>query len=239
MPYAIDKKRWLALLALAIAAVLAAQPRPRSSAADLRREFSSKFVAAAIERTHHAVRYDPAYVRIAYPGGDVPAETGVCTDEVIRAYRAVGVDLQKDVHEDMVANFNAYPTKWHRISPDANIDHRRVPNLMVFFSRKGEVLPITDRAHDYSPGDLVTWDLGRGQTHIGIVVDKKGLFSRRYMIVHNIGAGPKMEDVLFAWKITGHYRYFGLESAVRALTPESERINQNLPVEPLRAAQKN
>ena len=164
---------------------------------------------AAVERTHHSVRYDPTYVRLPYPGGDVPEGTGVCTDEVIRAFRSVGIDLQKDVHEDMAANFSAYPAKWHRTGPDPNIDHRRVPNLAVFFSRKGEVLPITDRAGDYTPGDLVTWDLGRGLTHIGIVVDEKGLFGRRYMIVHNIGAGPKMEDVLFDWKITGHYRYFG------------------------------
>ncbi len=139
----------------------------------------------------------------------MPADTGVCTDEVIRAYRAVGIDLQKEVHEDMAANFSAYPTKWHRQSPDANIDHRRVPNLMVFFSRKGETLPITNRAEDYAPGDLITWDLGGGLTHIGMVVDRKTLFSRRYMIVHNIGQGPKMEDALFNWKITGHYRYFG------------------------------
>ena len=202
------RNRWALLPALMIAGLLA-QTRPQASPADFRRDFLRKFVAAAIERTHHSVRYDPAYVRIAYPGGDVPDGTGVCTDEVIRAFRAMGIDLQKDVHEDMVANFSAYPTNWHRTSPDPNIDHRRVPNLMVFFSHKGEVLPITGRAEDYFPGDLVTWDLGRGQTHIGIVVDQKGLFSRRYMIVHNIGAGPRMEDVLFDWKITGHYRYFG------------------------------
>jgi uncharacterized protein YijF (DUF1287 family) len=133
----------------------------------------------------------------------------VCTDEVIRAYRAVGVDLQKEVHEDMVSNFSGYPTRWHRQSPDSNIDHRRVPNLMVFFSRKGEVLPITNRADDYAPGDLVTWELGGGATHIGMVVDRKTVLTRRNMIVHNIGEGPKMEDVLFHWKITGHYRYFG------------------------------
>jgi uncharacterized protein len=203
------KRFWPALLVLVTAATLATQSRPQASSADFRRDFVRKFVAAAIERTHHIVRYDAAYVRLAYPGGDVPEGTGVCTDEVIRAFRAVGVDLQKDVHEDMAANFSAYPTRWHRTSPDPNIDHRRVPNLIVFFSRKSEVLPITGRAEDYSPGDLVTWDLGHGQTHIGIVVDHKGFFSRRYMIVHNIGAGPKMEDVLFAWKITGHFRYFG------------------------------
>jgi len=176
-----------------------------------RQEFTTRLVAAAIERTHHPVRYVSAYVRIPYPGGDVPADTGVCTDEIIRSYRAVGVDLQKEVHEDMLQNFGAYPNKrrWLLAHPDSNIDHRRVPNLMVFFQRKGESLPITAKAADYAPGDLVTWDLGGGVPHIGIVVDQKSGWSGRYRIVHNIGEGPKMEDVLFNWKITGHYRYFG------------------------------
>jgi uncharacterized protein YijF (DUF1287 family) len=168
-------------------------------------------VAAAIERTHHSVRYVSAYVQIPYPGGDVPSDTGVCTDEIIRSYRAVGVDLQKEVHEDMVQNFGAYPNqrRWLLGHLDANIDHRRVPNLMGFFQRKGASLSTTNRAEDYAPGDLVTWDLGRGVPHIGIVVDQKDRWSGRYLIVHNIGEGPKMEDVLFNWKITGHYRYFG------------------------------
>lgn len=175
-----------------------------------RKEFTRRLVAAAIERTHHSVHYVSEYVRIAYPGGDVPADTGVCTDEIIRSYRAVGVDLQKEVHEDMVQNFAAYPNKrrWLLAHPDSNIDHRRVPNLMVFFQRKGESLPVTDRAEDYAPGDLVTWDLGGNVPHIGIVVDQKAS-SGRFMMVHNIGAGPQMEDVVFNWKITGHYRYFG------------------------------
>jgi len=174
-------------------------------------EFLRSLSAAAIERTHHSVRYVSGYVHIGYPGGDVPADTGVCTDEVIRAYRALGIDLQKEVHEDMVRNFSVYPNqrRWRVGAPDTNIDHRRVPNLMVFFQRKGESLPITTHAADYSPGDLVTWDLGGGVTHIGIVVDQRSRWSRHYMIVHNIGQGPKMEDVLFDWKITGHYRYFG------------------------------
>ena len=173
-------------------------------------DFRKKLVAAAIERTQHIVRYDPAYVRIAYPGGDVPDGTGVCTDEVIRSYRALGIDLQKEVHEDMVHNFSAYPRKWHWLlaKPDTNIDHRRVPNLMTFFQRKGEALPISKRAEDYQPGELVTWDLGGGVPHIGIVVDRKGP-SGRFEIVHNIGRGPQMEDVLFNWRITGHYRYYG------------------------------
>jgi uncharacterized protein len=173
-------------------------------------QFLQQLSTAAIERTHHAVRYEPAYVRIPYPGGDVPADTGVCSDEVIRAYRAIGVDLQKEVHEDMVANFSAYPRKWKWIlaRPDTNIDHRRVPNLMVFFQRKGESLPITNHAEDYNPGDLVTYDLGGNVPHIGMVVDRTGP-SGHHLIVHNIGEGPKMEDVLFHWKITGHYRYYG------------------------------
>lgn len=173
--------------------------------------FLAELSAAAIERTHHIVRYDPKYVRIPYPGGDVPADTGVCSDEVIRAYRALGIDLQKEVHEDIAANFTAYPNqrRWMLVHPDSNIDHRRVPNLMVFFSRKGTSLPVSMRAEDYGPGELVTWDLGGGVPHIGIVVDRKPAPGGRYMVVHNIGAGPRMEDVLFSWKITGHYRYFG------------------------------
>jgi uncharacterized protein len=181
---------------------------PTASAQDL---FTKRLVAAAIERTHHAVLYDPAYVRIPYPGGDVPADTGVCTDEIIRTYRAVGIDLQKEAHEDMVKDFAAYPRNWRRLlaRPDSNIDHRRVPNLMVFFSRKGQLLPLSRRAEDYAPGELVTWDLGGGVPHVGILVDQKSRETGRYMIVHNIGQGPKMEDVLFNWKITGHYRYLG------------------------------
>jgi hypothetical protein len=154
------RSRGLALFTLAVAGVLAAQLHPFPRTAEARQAFLRQFAAAALDRTQHAVRYDPAYVRLAYPGGDVPADTGVCTDEVIRAYRTVGIDLQKEVHEDMVTNFSAYPRKWGRREPDANIDHRRVPNLMVFFSRKGESLPITDRAGDYAPGDLVTWAAG-------------------------------------------------------------------------------
>ena len=173
--------------------------------------FLEKLSAAAIERTRLTVRYDPAYVRIPYPNGDVPSDTGVCTDEVVRSYRALGIDLQKEVHEDMERNFSIYPNhrRWLLSHPDTNIDHRRVPNLRVFFSRKGESLPTTSRAEDYLPGELVTWDLGGNVPHIGIVVNKKSPDTGRYMVEHNIGAGPKIEDVLFSWKITGHYRYFG------------------------------
>jgi uncharacterized protein YijF (DUF1287 family) len=176
-----------------------------------RREFTKRLVSGAVERTHHVVRYDPAYVRIPYPGGDVPADTGVCTDEIIRSYRSVGVDLQKEVHEDMAQNLDLYPRRWRWLTshPDTNIDHRRVPNLMVFFARKGESLALSTRAEDYAPGEIVTWDLGGGVLHVGIVVDQKSAPSGRFLIVHNIGQGPRMEDVLFRWKITGHYRYFG------------------------------
>ena len=201
---------WIAFGTLAASFCIrpsAQSPSPSAAA----HQFTQKLVAAAIERTHHAVRYDPAYVRIPYPNGDVPADTGVCTDEIIRSYRAVGVDLQKEVHEDMQQNFSAYPRTWHWLlaRPDTNIDHRRVPNLMVFFGRKGETLKITNDASDYSPGDLVTWNLGGNVPHIGIVVDKKSPQTARYLIVHNIGQGPQLEDVLFHWKITGHFRYFG------------------------------
>jgi len=175
------------------------------------RQFLEKLVAAAVERTHHTVRYDPAYVRIPYPNGDVPPDTGVCTDEIIRAYRAVDIDLQKEVHEDMVRNFSAYPNqrRWHLAHSDTNIDHRRVPNLMTFFGRKGEPLTASTQKEDYAPGDLVTLDLGGNVPHIGMVVDRKSARTGRYLVVHNIGRGPQMEDILFNWKITGHYRYFG------------------------------
>ena len=198
----------MALLTAALCPAIA-QTNPASSSS--RQEFLQRLSAAAIERTSHPVRYVGAYVPIPYPGGDVPPDTGVCTDEIIRSYRALGIDLQKEVHEDMLRNFAAYPNQrlWGLAHPDSNIDHRRVPNLMVFFGRKGETLPITSRNRDYSPGDLVTWDLGGGVPHIGIVVDQKSPPSGRYQVVHNIGAGPKMEDVVFRWKITGHYQYFG------------------------------
>jgi uncharacterized protein len=201
------------ILSCACMATLAmAQSKPANRSAH--QIFLDELVAAAIERTHHTVRYVSSYVQLQYPGGDVPADTGICSDEIIRAYRAVGVDLQKEVHEDIVKNWVAYPSKakWRQSHPDPSIDHRRVPNLMVFFSRKGESLPITLRAADYSPGDIVTWDLGGNVPHIGIMVNIKSAESGRFLMVHNIGQGPKMEDVLFAWKITGHYRYFGPSS---------------------------
>jgi len=155
-----------------LAVVATAHTRPTVSSAH--QEFLVRLIAAARDRPNHPVRYDGTYVRIPYPGGDVPEDTGVCTDEIIRSYRAVGVDLQKEVHEDMVRDFAAYPSKrlWGLAHADSNVDHRRVPNLMVFFSRHGESLPTTAMAEDYASGDLVTWDLGGNVPHIGIVVDR-------------------------------------------------------------------
>jgi uncharacterized protein YijF (DUF1287 family) len=163
----------------------------------------------AVGQTNLTKTYDPSYIVIPYPNGDVPIGTGVCTDVVIRAFRSAGVDLQKEVHEDMQTNFAAYPKKWGLSKPDRNIDHRRVPNLQTFFERKGKSLSITDKAEDYQPGDVVSWDLdGKGMTHIGLISNIWNEESGRYLIIHNIGGGAKAEDVLFNWKITGHYQYF-------------------------------
>lgn len=167
---------------------------------------AGRLVAAAVERTSHRVRYDPAYRTIPYPGGDVPDHLGVCTDVVIRSYRKIGIDLQYEVHNDMKSNFNLYPKRWGLSRPDPNIDHRRVPNLEVFFGRHGESLGVSSDPASFIPGDLVTWDVV-GRPHIGIVVDRRSADDRRYQIVHNIGAGPRLEDALFEWPMTGHFRY--------------------------------
>ena len=178
----------------------------KTDSSALSHSFYTKLADAAHARTRERVRYVRAYVSIDYPGGDVPANTGVCTDVVIRSYRKMGIDLQVKVHQDMKQNFHLYPNIWGLKKPDTNIDHRRVPNLMVFFSRFGKTLPKSKNGSDYQPGDIVCWDLGRGMTHIAIVANKKGP-SGNYMIIHNIGAGPKMDDRLFAWKIIGHFKY--------------------------------
>ena len=171
--------------------------------------FQQDLVEAALERTQHQVSYNGAYYRLDYPNGDVPANIGVCTDVVIRAYRSLGVDLQVLVHEDMAANFAAYPSKriWGLSSTDRNIDHRRVPNLQTFFARHGQSLPVSQTSSDYLPGDLVTWMLPGNLPHIGIVTDNLALSSGNPKVVHNIGAGPQLEDMLFDYRITGHYRY--------------------------------
>jgi uncharacterized protein YijF (DUF1287 family) len=166
-------------------------------------------VTGAMERLEHEVTYDGSYRRIDYPGGDVPDSIGVCTDVVIRVYRKAGIDLQEEVHVDMSAHFSKYPQNWGLTKPDSNIDHRRVLNLKAFFQRKGEALPVTSNADDYQPGDIVTWVIPGNLPHIGIVVKQRSEDSTRPLIVHNIGQGPRLEDILFAFPITGHYRYFG------------------------------
>lgn len=168
----------------------------------------ARAVSSAKAQTKRTIYYDPAYVSLSYPGGDVPPDRGVCTDVVVRALRAAGVDLQQKVHEDMRAHFGAYPRKWGLKRPDSNIDHRRVPNLQTYFKRYGKSLPITDRGREYQPGDIVSWKLSNGLDHIGIVSDAAVFGQDRYTVIHNIGRGVEQEDVLFAWKITGHYRYF-------------------------------
>jgi uncharacterized protein YijF (DUF1287 family) len=182
------------------------RPGPVPAARAAESDAGARVAAAALAQTKIPTLYDPSYVKLAYPGGDVPSGRGVCTDVVIRAYRKLGIDLQVGVHEDMKAHFALYPAIYGRRSPDASIDHRRVPNLMVFFGRNGVILPLSKEAKDYAPGDLVAWDLGGGVTHIGVVADAKGAGGRP-QIIHNIGEGPKLEDRLFEWRIIGHFRY--------------------------------
>ena len=169
--------------------------------------FQKKLSNAAIELTKQKVVYDPSYFSIPYPNGDVPPGKGVCTDVVIRAYRKLNIDLQRLVHEDMKANFKKYPNRWGLTKTDRNIDHRRVPNLMTFFSRHGTSIPVSKIPGEYLPGDIVTWDLVGNVPHIGIVIDKKSDDGLRNLIVHNIGAGQEISDCLFQFKISGHYRY--------------------------------
>lgn len=169
--------------------------------------FSQQLSDAALALTQQQVEYDGSYFTISYPNGDVPKGKGVCCDVVIRAYRKLGIDLQKEVHEDMERNFSKYPKKWNLKKTDTNIDHRRVPNLMVFFTRLGKVKPISDKPEDYLPGDIVCWNLGGEITHIGLVVNKKSADGKRYLIVHNIGGGQVLADCLFSFKIIGHYQY--------------------------------
>lgn len=170
-------------------------------------QFAQKLSDASLSLTKDKVTYDPAYFTLKYPNGDVPADKGVCTDVVIRAYRKLGIDLQKEVHEDMKKNFSKYPKNWGLKRPDTNIDHRRVPNLKVFFAKFGQSKSIETNPALYAPGDIVTWLLPGNLTHIGIVVNKKSADGKRYLIVHNIGAGQVIEDCLFKFTITGHYQY--------------------------------
>jgi uncharacterized protein YijF (DUF1287 family) len=171
-----------------------------------------QLLASASEQTKITTGYDPSYVNLKYPGGDVAPETGVCSDVLVRAFRKAGIDLQKEVHEDMSSAWSAYPRAWGTSRPDSNIDHRRVLNLMTFFQRKGKALPVTTSRDDYLPGDIVAWDLGGGVPHIGIVSNLATELSsgspKHFLIIHNIGAGTRAEDVLLNWKILGHYRFF-------------------------------
>jgi uncharacterized protein YijF (DUF1287 family) len=188
----------LLLLLLAPSAVLAQASAPVPG-----------LVQSAYAQVGKTVKYDPAYERIAFPGGDVPLERGVCTDVIVRAYRGIGVDLQALVNRDMRAAFGAYPKLWGLSRPDPNIDHRRVQNLAVFFKRHGKELPVSKEARDYKPGDIVTWRLPDGRPHIGLVSDRQS--GGTALIVHNIGEGAQVEDTLFEFTISGHYRY-GLEN---------------------------
>ncbi|MFZ2754817.1 MAG: DUF1287 domain-containing protein [Lysobacteraceae bacterium] len=188
-----------------------AQTAPRRGSAEARATRPAMprgiaLVNAARRQIGVTVSYDPAYTRIPYPGGDVPESRGVCTDVVIRALRTQRIDLQQRVHEDMRAHFALYPQKWGLRGPDRNIDHRRVPNLQMWFARQGWSLPITARAADYRAGDLVTWMLPGNLPHIGIVSDRKTMLGATPLIIHNIGRGTREEDILFDHNITGHYR---------------------------------
>ncbi len=173
---------------------------------------AERLVAAAYGQIGVTRLYDPSYRRIAFPGGDVPLERGVCSDVIVRAYRGIGIDLQRLVHDDMRQHFADYPHLWKLAAPDANIDHRRVANLAMFFARRGATLPVSTAAEDYRPGDIVTWRLPGSLAHIGLVADRR--IEGRPLVVHNIGAGAQLEDVLFAFPITGHYRYLP-EGALR------------------------
>jgi uncharacterized protein YijF (DUF1287 family) len=184
-------------------------------------DFAKKLAAAALERTKEKVEYDPGYYDLNYPGGDLPAHKGICSDLVVRSYRALGVDLQKLVHEDMRENFRLYPQLWKLKGPDANMDHRRVPNLQRYFSRNGDVLRNSRTVDDYEVGDVVAWSLPYGETnaggsHIGIVVPGPGERSGEKWVVHNIGSGPEWEDKLFSYDIVGHYRFSPREKTVTA-----------------------
>lgn len=200
-PYDIKQSRSVKKILFAFLAFSCGTP------ASAQESFFDQLSMAALDLTKQQVVYDPAYTRINYPNGDVPADRGVCSDVVIRAYRKLGIDLQKEVHEDMRDHFHRYPNFWGLTGPDRNIDHRRVPNLMVFFKRFGQVRPITPNPGDYLPGDIVCWNLGGAITHIGLVVNRKSSDGRRHLIVHNIGGGQVLADCLFDFTIIGHYRY--------------------------------
>lgn len=186
------------LLTYVLSALAQSEARPTLST-------GSALVVAARAQVGVTRRYDPAYVRMAYPGGDVAIDRGVCTDVVIRAFRKLSIDQQRELHEDMRTHFSLYPQTWGLRGPDRNIDHRRVPNLRRWFERQGWQRPVSAMPAAYRAGDLVTWDLGGGVPHIGIVSDRK-VAAARPLIIHNIGRGTQEEDILPSYRITGHYR---------------------------------
>lgn len=169
--------------------------------------FGNGLAAAALAHSGQEVSYDPSYYKIAYPKGDVPAGKGVAADVIVRSYRAMDMDLQVLVHEDMVANFRLYPQLWNAAAPDTNIDHRRVANLQRFLEHKGQTLTPTRNAADYLPGDIVVWSLANAEAHVGIVVPGPGNQSGEAWVVHNMGAGVKWENVLFDYSIERHFRF--------------------------------
>lgn len=177
------------------------KPLPPNSSPQLK-----KLIDGAVAQVGITTSYDPSYVTLSYPNGDVPRNTGVCSDVLVRAFRNAGIDLQKELHEDMSRAWSEYPKRWGLSKPDRNIDHRRVPNLMTYFARLGKSLAITGNPDDYLPGDVVAWDLGGGILHIGIVTNMMSETQRECLIVHNIGRGTRVEDVLMKWTIIGHYR---------------------------------
>ncbi|MCX4026197.1 DUF1287 domain-containing protein [Endozoicomonas sp. SM1973] len=182
-------------------------------------DFYKSLATAAEERTKYDVTYDGSYYVIDYPNGDVPENIGVCTDVVIRSYRKLDIDLQQALHLDIKKQFSEYPSKriWGLTRPDKNIDHRRVPNLRAFFTRHGEKLPVTEEGADYKPGELVTWTLPGNLPHIGIISNQKSADGKRPLVVHNIGSGPVLEDMLFVYEVTGRYRYKPLSTSKNAL----------------------
>jgi uncharacterized protein YijF (DUF1287 family) len=180
-----------------------ARPWPPNASPQLK-----QLVEAAIEQSRVTTGYDRSWVKIDYPNGDVSSDTGVCSDVIVRAFRKAGIDLQKEIHEDMMRAWSEYPRKWGARGTDTNIDHRRVLNLTTWFDRQGKSLAVTSDRADYLPGDVVAWELSDGVEHIGILTNLASEPDKHYLIVHNIGAGARVEDQLLAWKIIGHYRYF-------------------------------
>ena len=200
-------------------------PAIAQEAAGASKTFAARLVEAARARVGQTVLYDASYVSLKYPGGDVPNDRGVCTDVIVRSYRALGVDLQMLIHEDMRRAFSKYPRRWGLKRTDRNIDHRRVPNMRVYFNRNGTAMSVSADANAYKPGDLVTWDLRAPYSaaeagarpskrtsfartpHIGIVSDRRSADGKRPLIIHNIGFGTLEGDMLFSYRITGHYRF--------------------------------